>query len=223
MRTLILMIIIRIKESRQTTQQVSRWEFGHMPSAGMIRGARSAFAAGPRADMKTTHRFVLTDDYIANAQRVGISQNRALKFLYQTWWTWWLPRVFMVPSMIVLYLMNLGFPAALFGVMLVLSFAGEWVGRRGLARARNRIRGKGTAVSVSMDQQEIAIENENGNSHLKWSAMLQPAIYADGVLIKLSPVAMVWLPDQALIEGSPDDVRKLLAENVRDSSAVLNK
>jgi hypothetical protein len=36
-------------------------------------------------------------------------------------------------------------------------------------------------------------------------------------------LAMVWLPDQALIEGSPDDVRKLLAENVRDCSAVLNK
>jgi hypothetical protein len=31
---------------------------------------------------------------------------------------------------------------------------------------------------------------------------------------------MVWLPDQALIEGSPADVRKLLAENVKDSLTV---
>jgi hypothetical protein len=171
--------------------------------------------------MKTTHRFVMTDDYIANAQRMAISQNKTLKFLYQTWWAWWLPRVVIVPSMIVLYLMNLGSTVALFGVILVLSFTGEWLGRRNLAKARNRVRGKGTTTTLSMDDQEIAIENANGNSHLNWSAMLQPAIYADGVLIKFSRLAMVWLPDQALIEGSAADVRKLLAENVKDSLAVI--
>jgi hypothetical protein len=119
-----------------------------------------------------------------------------------------------------LYLINLGSTVALLGVILVLSFTGEWLGRRNLAKARNRVRGKGTTTTVSMDDKEIAIENANGNSHLKWSAMLQPVIYADGVLIKFSRLAMVWLPDQALIEGSPADVRKLLAENVKDSLAV---
>lgn len=109
---------------------------------------------------------------------------------------------------------------ALLGAILVVSFTGEWIGRRNLAKARNRVRGKGTTTTLSMDEQEIAIENVNGNSHLKWSAMLQPAIYADGVLIKFSRLAMVWLPDQALIEGSPADVRKLLSENVTDSSAA---
>jgi hypothetical protein len=122
--------------------------------------------------------------------------------------------------MIVLYLMNLESTVALLGVILVVSFTGEWLGRRNLAKARNRVRGKGTTTTLSMDDQEIAIENANGNSHLKWSAMLQPAIYADGVLIKFSRLSMVWLPDQALIEGSPADVRKLLAENVKDSLTV---
>jgi hypothetical protein len=171
--------------------------------------------------MKTTHQFVITDDYIAKAQRMAISQNKMLNFFYQTWWAWWLPRVVILPSMIVLYLLNLESTMTLLGVLLVLSFTGEWLGRRNLAKARNRVRGKGTTTTVSMDDQEIAIENANGNSHLKWSAMLQPAIYADGVLIKFSRLAMVWLPDQGLIEGSPTDVRKLLAENVKDSSAVI--
>jgi len=97
--------------------------------------------------MKTTHRFVMTDDYIANAQRMAISQNKTLKFFYQTWWAWWLPRVVMVPSMIVLYLMNLGHTMALLGVLLVLSFTGEWIGRHNLAKARNRVRGKGASYS----------------------------------------------------------------------------
>jgi hypothetical protein len=69
--------------------------------------------------MKTTHRFVMTDEYIANAQRMVISQNKTLKFFYQTWWAWWLPRVVIVPSMIVLYLMNLGSTMVLLGAILV--------------------------------------------------------------------------------------------------------
>jgi hypothetical protein len=48
--------------------------------------------------------------------------------------------------------------------------------------------------------------------------MLQPAIYPDGVVIKFSRFAMVGRPDQALIDGSPADVRQLLSENVKDSS-----
>jgi len=189
-----------------------------MPLVAIMAGSARHFAV--RDDMKTTHQFVMTDEYIANAQRMAISQNKMLKFLYQTWWAWWLPRVVIVSSMIFLYRINSGSTVALLGILLVVSFTGEWHGRRNLAKARSRVRGKGTTCTVSMNDQGIAIENANGNSQLKWSAMLQPAIYEDGVLIKFSRLAMVWLPDQSLIEGSPGDVRKLLTENVKDSLAV---
>jgi hypothetical protein len=46
--------------------------------------------------VKTSHQIVLTDEYIAEGQRLSISQNKTLKFMYQTWWVWWLPRVAMV-------------------------------------------------------------------------------------------------------------------------------
>jgi hypothetical protein len=46
--------------------------------------------------VKTTHQIVLTDEYIAEAQRLSIAQNKTLKFMYQTWWVWWLSRVAMV-------------------------------------------------------------------------------------------------------------------------------
>jgi hypothetical protein len=120
--------------------------------------------------------------------------------------------------MIVLYLINMGSTAALLGVFLVVSFTGEWFGRWNLAKARKKVRTKGTTSMVTMNDQGIDMEGANGNSHLKWSAMLQPAIYPDGVLIKFSRFAVVWLPDQALIDGSPADVRRLLSENVKDPS-----
>jgi hypothetical protein len=159
----------------------------------------------------------MTDEYIAAAQRLSIAQNKTLKFFYQTWWAWWLPRIVIVVMMIVLYLIGLGSTLVLLGIVLALSFTGEWFGKWNLAKARKKVRTKGTSSTVTMNDQGLDMEGANGNSHLKWSAMLQPAIYADGVLIKFSRFAMVWLPDEALIEGSPADVRKLLAENVKDS------
>jgi hypothetical protein len=47
---------------------------------------------------------------------------------------------------------------------------------------------------------------------------LVPLVYPNGVLLKFSRLSGIWLPDCALIEGSAEDVRKLLAENVKDSS-----
>jgi hypothetical protein len=68
-----------------------------------------------------------------------------------------------------------------------------------------------------MDENGIDIVGALGNSHRKWEAMLPPAITPDGVLIELFRVSGMWLPDRALVEGSPSDVRQLLAANVNAS------
>lgn len=91
------------------------------------------------------------------------------------------------------------------------------VGRRNLAKARKKMRFKGSTTTVSMDENGVDVVGEAGNSHAKWSGILPPAIYPDGVMVKFSRFAAIWLPDPALIEGSAADVRKLLAENVKDS------
>jgi hypothetical protein len=168
--------------------------------------------------LKTTHRIVLTDEYIAEAQRLAIAPNKPLKFIYQTWWSWWLPRVAML-GFIVYFLAN-GFDwslTAMFGAFLALSILGEWLGRRGLAKARKKTRFKGSMTMVSMDENGVDMVGETGNSYSKWMLMLPPAIFTNGVLVRFTRLGWIWLPDQALIEGSPDDVRRLLAENVRDS------
>jgi len=69
--------------------------------------------------LKTIHKFVMTDEYIAEAQRLSIAQNKTLQFIYQTWWVWWLPRIAILVLMIVLYMNNLESIAALFGVFLL--------------------------------------------------------------------------------------------------------
>jgi len=170
--------------------------------------------------LKTTHQFVLTDEYVADAQRLMIAQNKTLKLLYQTWWVWWLPRVVLAGVIIYCLSHHLESPAAVLGVFLVIHFWGQWFGRRTMARARKNTRTKGSTTVVSMNDQGVDIDGAHGTSHLKWLAMLQPIICPQGVLIKFSRLAGLWLPDHALIEGLPADVRKLLAEKVKDLAAT---
>jgi hypothetical protein len=166
--------------------------------------------------MRTTHRFLIDDDYITHAQRLTIAQNKTLRLLYQTWWVHWLPRiVFALGAIVFAFIENFRYMALLFGLFLILSFAGEMFTRRNLAKARGRLRSKGSTSIFTMDDQGLDASGFYGTSHLKWEAMLQPTVYPDGVLIKLSRVSMIWLPDSALIEGTQADVRQLLAANIK--------
>jgi len=167
--------------------------------------------------MRTTHQIVLNDEYIAESQRLGIAQITALRLMYQTWWFLWIPRVVLAGTIIYFLLNDSAWTAVFCGAVLAGSFFGQYVFQRNLAKGRRKFRAKGTTSTVSMDENGIDMLGALGNSQLKWLAVLQSVIYANGVLIKLSRVSMLWLPDQSLIEGTPVDVRKLLAENVKDS------
>ena len=166
--------------------------------------------------MRTMHRILVDDEYIRVAQHLSISQTRASRLIYQTWWVVWLPRILLLACAVTcLFIAFLRPAAALCGALLALSFGGEAFKRRSLAKARERVRTKGSTNSVTMDDQGIETSSALGASKLNWKIMLEPVIYPDGVLIKLSRVNMMWLPDKALVEGSPADVRELLAANVK--------
>jgi hypothetical protein len=162
--------------------------------------------------MKTTHRIVLTDEHIAETQRLSIAQNKTLKLMYQSWWARWLPRVALVGFIVYFAVIDFDWSSiGMFGGFLVLSFLGEWWGRRGLAKARNRVRFKGSTTTVSMDENGVDVVGEAGNTHDKWSGLLPPIVYPNGVMVRFSRLAGIWLPDSELVEGSADDVRRLLS------------
>jgi hypothetical protein len=168
--------------------------------------------------LKTTHQIVLTDEYIADAQRLSIAQNKALRLMYQMWWTWWIPRVALAGFMIYGFINHFGWSfSAECGGFLVFSFVGEWLARRSLAKARKKVRFKGSTMTISMDDVGVEVVGESGNSHAKWSGILSREVYPNGVIVRFSPRATVWLPDEALTAGSADEVRRLLAENIRHS------
>ena len=66
-----------------------------------------------------------------------------------------------------------------------------------------------------MDENGIDVEGAFGHSQLVWAAIRSPVIRSDGVILKLSSVGGMWLPDAALVEGSAPEVRQLLAAKVQ--------
>lgn len=165
--------------------------------------------------MKTVHRIVLSDDYIAQAQRLTIAQDKRLRLMYQTWWVWWLPRVVLLATIGFLLAEKLTLDATLPAVFLLLSFFGEFSARRTLAAARERSSVRGSTTTVAMTENGIDTIAYHGNTHLNWESVLPPRIRPDGVIVQLSRLSSMWLPDIALVEGSPAQVRQLLAENVK--------
>lgn len=117
--------------------------------------------------MKTTHHLVLSEEYIAEAQRSSIAQHKTLKFMYQMRWVQWLARAVMI-GFIIFSLLNHMYSVAAMFVAFLASFWGEWFGRRNLAKARRNVRAKGSTSVVSMNEQGVDIEGTLGNSHLKW-------------------------------------------------------
>jgi hypothetical protein len=161
------------------------------------------------------YQIVLNDEYIEEAQRLTIAQNRTLRLMYQTWWVWWLPRVLLAGALVFLLVERLIYEAVVTGAFLILTIIGEFHSRWTLAKARNRTRAKGSTTTLTMDESGVDIDGALGNSHLKWAAMLLPVIRPDGVLLKFSRLGGMWLPDTALVEGSANDARQLLAAKVQ--------
>jgi hypothetical protein len=164
--------------------------------------------------VKTIHQIVLSDDYIAQTQRLVIQHNKALRLMYGSWWVWWIPRIALA-SVILFLLMHhvtdvVWWPAG----FIVLSFAVEWSTRRSLARSRSRVRAKGSTTTVIMDEAGLYITAVLATTNVKWAALSAPVLMSDGVLINLARGTGFWLPDKCLIEGSAQDVRQILRQAV---------
>src|SRR6185312_10548990 len=117
---------------------------GHLPTFGIWAGDRGAprtillvaKGSGETGDMKTVHQLLLTDAYAAEAQRVVIAENLALRLIYQAWWVRWTSRAMLLGGIAFCLAYGLRSDAALFAGFLLLTFVAEYWGVRSNARVR---------------------------------------------------------------------------------------
>ncbi len=67
----------------------------------------------------------------------------------------------------------------------------------------------GQIMRVAPTEDGISIASDLGSSNLKWRAITGSTRVPDGFLV-FSGVQTYWWPDSALVEGSADDVERLL-------------
>jgi hypothetical protein len=168
--------------------------------------------------MNTMHHIEFTEEYLKEAQRLALSQNAVLRFIFLSRWTMWPPAILIGGFMIFLFEHNqLSFPSGVFfGAMLVCCFVGPLLNGRNLAKTRRRHFMKSSVVTYRLDEQGMDQISPVSNSHLQWPAFSRVILYPQGVLLKMQSNAYMWLPDKSLTEGSPEDVRRLLADHVKD-------
>ncbi len=164
--------------------------------------------------MKTVHEIKLTDEYIAEAQRIAIRHNRSLRLLYGSGWLWWMPRGVLLVGIAFLLFERLTSVIWIPAAFLLASIFGELSVRTSLARARERTKGRGSTTIVSLDDDAVQVIGMFSDSQIQWEGLSPPVILPDGVLMRFSRASGLWLPDRALIEGSAAEVRQLMTTHI---------
>jgi hypothetical protein len=170
--------------------------------------------------MKTLHRIEFAEGHLQEAQRLAISQNPMLKFMFLNAWGIWAPVLALVIALLAFYLLHeLSLMVGLlFGLAIIFAFIGRFLCDRGLANARRQNPMNGAVVTYSMSEAGLDIVTPVNRSHLEWSAFSGAIDYPQGVLLKIGTRAYMWLPDRALVEGAPADFRQLVGGCIQQDS-----
>jgi len=172
--------------------------------------------------MQTTHRIEMTDAYLAQVQRLTISQNTLLRLTYQKHWVMGLGVVVAVAFTGFLYAQQLlswpmGIPWCGIIALMLLGFV---LRPRALARARKRNSLRGSIVTCSLNESGLDTATPVSTSHLDWAAFAGVVTYPAGILFRLKSRGYLWLPDAALAEGMPSDVRELASAHIKEPTAA---
>ena len=67
-----------------------------------------------------------------------------------------------------------------------------------------------------MDEGGVDSVGAYSNGHIQCAGIVRAVLYPKGVLLKISRVLYIWLPDQLLTDGLPTDVRQLVTNHVKE-------
>jgi hypothetical protein len=168
--------------------------------------------------MKVTYKIDFNDEYLSVAQRLVLSQNTMSRLTYVSRWFAWPPLIAMAGFLIYFFVSDgLDWSLGLMlGGLIAFSVTIQFLIPRNLAKARARNPLNGTTPAISMGESGVDLVTPVSNAHLECPAFSRAIVRPEGVLLKLKTRSYVWLPDNSLTHGSPQDVRQLLAENVKE-------
>lgn len=168
--------------------------------------------------IRTLHRIPADDAYVARQQRLILDQGWKARLMYRSSaFQLAILAVILFPFFYARYVGHQSFPLPLWLGALALWTIGQWTRLSALSKSRAAVK-RALPAAVELREDGIRTERPRGSAQLRWSGFPRAAFYPDGVLLIAGPVgAGLWLPDAALAEGTPEDVRALTARR----SAVI--
>ena len=166
--------------------------------------------------LKTTHRITVTAEYLRDAHERAIQQKLIWRMFFSSGLFRWLPCVLGAAFTVYLILAGEGLSAVLFGSFTAALIVLPLLNTRFSAAARARNALIGTVNTFTMGEGGLQATGPTSESRIQWAGIVRAVTTPQGALLTLQTGRFLWLPDASLTEGSPQDVRQLLSQHVKD-------
>lgn len=166
-----------------------------------------------------TYRITVTEAYLKKAQTNWLAHDPKLRFvsLMLNDKVVWGSRIVIIGAG--LFLTLYAGPNFVVIAMFSLVLLGSFVGTYRMKKARSRAARKNAVLSVSMSEDGVSTASQHSNANFQWAAFTRAVAYPEG-LVLVREVAGVWLPDQSLIEGTPQGARDMASKKVSEYSVA---
>jgi hypothetical protein len=170
--------------------------------------------------MSITYRIAVTEHYVMRAQQATLDRDAGSQLrARRKQWLRWAVRLGLAVLLVFMIRLHDWSGVALVALGLAGSFAAPLLAQRSLRKARQHAAQSPGELMISVDEQGIDAANSGARDRLPWSAFAGASVHPDGVLLNLQSRKWFWLPDAALTDGTPAQVRDLLDRALKGSIA----
>ncbi len=167
--------------------------------------------------MAVTYLLRLTDDYIIESY----SRHRARQ--HSRWFRWIVKLICAVGMLALLAFGIYADIAVVIGIsafFLLLLLTGPQFDYFILRRRWRRIPQYNDDLRIVVSEQHLASSSSKTTATSEWSAYIGALQFSDGVLLYSAPWDFFWLPDSAIVAGTPGESRAILNASISNYNVV---
>jgi YcxB-like protein len=165
--------------------------------------------------MPIAYRIPVDAAYQRRAQQVtGSPDERGTPGSGSAPWLRWGTRLALTALLLYLGALRDWTGVVLVGLGLLGSFGAEILQRRSAQRSRERAVRCAGELLIDIDDAGLTAADGHSRDTLPWTEFADAAEHPDGVMLTLNSRGGYWLPDSALTEGTPAQIRNLIGQHL---------
>ena len=167
--------------------------------------------------MSATYSFRLSDAYIIEAHERHRARNISR-------WLRWPMKTISAVGLLALLLIGAYIGEvvviAVSALFLTLLLLGPRIDYFILRRRWRRVPQFNEELRLEVSDKHLLSSSPKSSGTTQWSAYMRAVQHADGVLMYSTPWQYFWLPDRAIVAGTPEQTRSIVRTHIRDYVVV---